>query len=134
MRNMLSRIVVSMTIVVFSLSFSSITAHADARAFFKCKMFDGVKKEAMVNLASDFMKITREEGFKDHSTDLLWPMFAHDISRGTFYWVDSSPTASQSAALENFFGESEANADIRKKFTALGTCESSSLYSVTKIK
>ena len=134
MRRMLLSIVVSMTMILFYLALSSIAAQADAREYYKCKLADGVPMEELEKVANDFMKIARMEGFKDYSMELLWPMFSEDISRGTFYWAGIAPNASRIGAINEYWYKSEANADIRKRFGTLTTCESSSMYMVTKIK
>lgn len=134
MRRKLFCIVISMTIALFNLSFSSLTAQADARDFFKCKLVDGVKQEMMEKLATDYMELVRKEGIKGYSMELLWPLYSQDISRGAFYWSGVSPSAAKAAGMEEFWGESDANKDIRKRFGEMATCESGSIYMVSKIK
>ncbi len=131
---MLLSIVVSMTMILFYLALSSIAAQADARDFFKCKLVEGAKQETMEKVAADYMALVRKEGIKGYSMELLWPMYSQDISRGTFYWSGTAPTAAKIAGMEEFWGDSDANKDIRKRFGDIARCESGSIYMVTKIK
>lgn len=134
MIRMLQSIIVSMIVILFTLSISSFSANAAAREYFKCKLVNGATAEAMIELSNDFMKIARKEGFEDYSMELLWPLFAADISRGSFFWAGMAPNAERIGALNDFWENSDANADIRKRNRALTTCESSSLYMTSEIK
>ena len=134
MRRKLLCIVISMTIVLFNLSFSSLNAQAEARDFFKCKLTDGVKQEEMEKLAADFMAVVRKEGMKGYKTELFWPLYSQDISRGTFFWSSTAPNAAKVAGMEEFWGDSDANKDIRKKFGEMARCEHGSIFLVSNIK
>lgn len=134
MRRKLLCIVISITLVSLNFAFSSLTAQAGARDFFKCKLADDVKQEAMEKLAADFMAVVRKEKIKGYSMELLWPLYSQDITRGTFYWSGSGSNAAKIAGMEEFFGDSDANKDIRDRFGKLATCESSSIYLVSDVK
>jgi len=134
MRNGILSIVISMMVALFTLSISSLSAQAGARDFFKCKLTEGVKQADMEKLATDFMAVIRKEGMKGYQTELLWPLYSQDISRGSFYWSTSSPSAAKSAGLEEFWGDSEANKDVRERFGKMAQCESGSVYTVSDIK
>lgn len=134
MRNRILSIVISMTVALFTLTISSLSAQAGARDFFKCKLTEGVKKADMEKLVSDFMAVVRKEGMKGYKTELLWPLYSQDISRGSFYWSTSAPSAAKSAGLEEFWGDSAANKDVRERFGKMAQCESGSVYTVSEIK
>ncbi len=134
MRRKLLCIVISMSVGLFSLSFASLSAQAGARDFFKCKLNEGVKKEAMEKLAADFMAVISKEGMKGHKMELLWPFYSQDISRGTFFWTTSAPSVAKAAALEEFWGNSDANKDVRERFGKMASCDSGSVYEVSDIK
>ncbi|GEM_PF-4511290 len=133
MRRKLNHLGVTLLVALLSLSFTSL-ARADAREYFKCKLTDGTEGAALEELANDFMKIARAEGFKDYSMEFLWPLFSQDISRGSFYWSGKAPNAARIGALNDFWEGSKANADIRARFRKMATCETSSLYMTTEIK
>lgn len=134
MQRMLLSIAISLSVVLFSLSFTSNAAQASARDFFKCKLVEGAKQEAMEKLASDFMDVLRKEKVKGYKLELLWPLYSQDISRGSFYWSGTAANASEIAGMEEFWGDSDANKNIRKRFGEIASCESSSIYMVSPIK
>ena len=116
MQRMLLSISVSLSVILFSLSFSTYSAQAAARDFFKCKLVEGAKHQAMEKIATDFLNIVRKEKIKGYSMELLWPLYSQDISRGTFYWSGTAPSAAKIAGMEEFWSDSDANKDIRKRF------------------
>ncbi len=134
MKSKLLCIVISMTIASLNLAFTSLSAQAEARDFFKCKLNDGVKKEEMEKIAADFMAIIRKEGMKGYKTELLWPLYSQDISSGTFYWTSTAPNAAKAAGMEEFWGDSDSNKDVRERFGKIAKCESGSIYLVSNIK
>ncbi|PCI32754.1 MAG: hypothetical protein COB54_06565 [Alphaproteobacteria bacterium] len=134
MKRILLSISFSLSVVLISLSFSSYSAQAAARDFFKCKLVEGAKQEAMEKVAADFMKIVRKEKIKGYSMELLWPLYSQDISRGSFYWSGTAPNAAKVAGMEEFWGDNDANKDVRKRFGEIASCESSSIYMVSTIK
>ena len=102
--------------------------------FSKCKLTEGVKQADMEKLAADFMAVVNKEGMKGYKTELLWPFYSQDISRGSFYWTTSAPSVAKAAGLEEFWGDSDANKDVRERFRKMAQCESGSVYTVSDIK
>lgn len=104
-------------------------ASAQAVEFFKCTLAEGASIQQLTEATRAFLKdaegVPAMEGY---SVRFLTPLYASDISHGSFYWVG---IAADFAALgaANDYWDSEANAAHRRRFGELSSdCEASSAY------
>lgn len=130
MRDNLRVLAVAAIAAVTSYAMSAQPADAAAREFFKCKLADGVSMEDMAGLVKDVTKIATANGLGDYHAELLLPLFSSDISKGTFYWQGNAPNFERIGAANDWWENSDANADIRKRWGEMTDCENSSLYKV----
>lgn len=108
-------------------------ALGEANEYFKCTLKEGVKTEALTELGKDFVALAGKHGHKDYSLAFLFPVFAADISRGSFFWQGTAPNLAGIGAINDFWEDEDDNEDIRKRWRAMiDDCESSSIFVVVR--
>ncbi len=130
MRDNLRVLAVAAIAAVTSYAISAQPADAAAREFFKCKLANGASMDDLAGLVKDFNKVASDNGFANYQAELLSPLFASDISRGTFIWQGNAPNFERIGAINDWWESSDANADIRKRWQEMTECESASVYAV----
>ena len=118
---------------VAAMMLTSAPALGEANEYFKCTLKEGVETEALVTLGKDFVAQAAKNGHADFSVAFLFPVFAADISRGSFFWQGTAPNIAGIGAINDYWEDSDANADIRKRWGELLVgCESSSVFVVMR--
>ena len=108
-------------------------AQAEAAAFFKCKFAEGATMEQLVTATEAFVAAAKENGHEGYSVRFLSPVFASDITRGTFWWVGVGPNLAAIGAINDYW-DSEANTEHRDRFGELSAdCTVASLHVVTNV-
>lgn len=108
-------------------------AQASAAAFFKCKFAQGATMDQLVEATAAFVAAAKEDGHEGYSVRFLSPVFASDISPGTFWWVGVAGNLAAIGAINDYW-DSDANTEHRDRFGELSAgCSVSSLHVVTEV-
>lgn len=118
--------------VVAAMLFASAPALGEANEYFNCTLDEDAKTEDLVKLGKDFTALLEANGQTGVRIAFLFPLYSADISRGSFFWQATAANFAGLGAMNDFW-DTDASADIRKRWTKLtSNCKTSSAYAVVR--
>ncbi|MEH6637179.1 MAG: hypothetical protein V7700_16790 [Halioglobus sp.] len=105
------------------------TAMAEVAESYKCKTNPGVSRQQIADMGTSYIEVGRAKGYDDFHLTLQFPMYAADMSNGTFYWNGTSPTMATMEEAIAIWVSAENSEALSMWVELVQDCESASLYS-----